>query len=352
MTSRDRILKVFKHQEPDHVPIQDSVWGATIDRWRKEGLPQDVNIDDYFGYEMAFFAADCTPRFPQDVIEENETFIIQRTPYGGIRKNFKDYSTTPEIIDWPIKTKEDWLKIKERLYPDDSRVDWGGLKKWMEYHTGKGRFIVYSGVTGYDLLQNYVKSEDLLVLMITEKEWARDMFMTTAKLVMEMCDIMIKRGYHFDGVLLCNDMGYHKTSLFSPQLYKEEIFPADEMLCDYFHRQGMYVMLHCCGNIKVLIPYLIEAGFDCLQPLEVKAGMDVCELKREYGDKLTLMGGIDVRKMSCEDPAVIEEEIASKFEIVKKGGGYIYHSDHSIPKDVSFEQYKRVIELVKKYGKY
>jgi hypothetical protein len=64
------------------------------------------------------------------------------------------------------------------------------------------------------------------------------------------------------------------------------------------------------------------------------------------------MGGIDVRLMSDPDPTKIEEEIKRKFEVAKKNGGYIYHSDHSVPKDVSFQQYCHVIELVKKYGIY
>jgi uroporphyrinogen decarboxylase len=64
------------------------------------------------------------------------------------------------------------------------------------------------------------------------------------------------------------------------------------------------------------------------------------------------MGGIDVRAMAADDPRVIEEEIRRKFEVAKVGGGYIYHSDHSVPNNVSFEQYKRVMELVRKYGQY
>jgi uroporphyrinogen decarboxylase len=56
--------------------------------------------------------------------------------------------------------------------------------------------------------------------------------------------------------------------------------------------------------------------------------------------------------MSAEDPKIIEEEIKTKVSFAKQGGGYIYHSDHSVPDDVSFEQYKRVIELVHEYGKY
>lgn len=97
---------------------------------------------------------------------------------------------------------------------------------------------------------------------------------------------------------------------------------------------------------------LIEAGFTCLQPLEAKAGMDLVELKREFGDQLAFMGGIDVRAMAHRNPAVIEEEIRTKIPIAKQGGGYIYHSDHSVPDNVSFQQYCRVLELVQQYGKY
>ena len=80
--------------------------------------------------------------------------------------------------------------------------------------------------------------------------------------------------------------------------------------------------------------------------------MDVVELKDLYGDDLSFMGGIDVRVMASPDPADIEEEIRVKIGHAKQGGGYIYHSDHSVPDNVSYEQYCRVIELVHEYGSY
>ena len=76
------------------------------------------------------------------------------------------------------------------------------------------------------------------------------------------------------------------------------------------------------------------------------------ELKRDFGDELAFMGGIDVRAMADPDPSVIENEIKTKIPVAKKDGGYIYHSDHSVPSNVSFQQYHRVIELVTEYGAY
>jgi uroporphyrinogen decarboxylase len=169
---------------------------------------------------------------------------------------------------------------------------------------------------------------------------------------MDMCERMIQGGFVFDGAWLFCDLGYRKGLFFSPRHYEEQLHPVFKKLCNFFHSRGMPVFLHCCGNVKDLIPYFIEEGIDVLQPLEVKAGMDLQELKKKYGDKMTFMGGIDVRLMAMEDPNLIEEEIKNKVSNAKVGGGYIYHSDHSVPKNVSFEQYKRVIQLVLKYGQY
>jgi len=169
---------------------------------------------------------------------------------------------------------------------------------------------------------------------------------------MEMCERMIRGGFRFDAVFLSCDLGYRNGLLFSPKHYEEQLHPVFKDLCRYFHSKNMFVMLHSDGKIKDLIPYFIEEGIDCLEPLEVKAGMDLIQLKEKYGDKICLMGGIDVRLMALDDLRPIEKEIKKKFTIAKEGGGYIYSADHSIPNNVSFQQYKKVIELVKKYGSY
>jgi uroporphyrinogen decarboxylase len=147
-------------------------------------------------------------------------------------------------------------------------------------------------------------------------------------------------------------MGYRNGLLFSPDAYRATHKDADKKVYGFFRDLGMPIILHSCGNVEELIPELIEVGLTCLQPLEVKAGMNLIKLKNEFGDKLAFMGGIDVRAMFNPDSKAIEEEIRTKLEIAKKGGGYIYHSDHSVPTAVSFEQYERVMELVAQYGTY
>jgi uroporphyrinogen decarboxylase len=353
MISRERFRLALQHKEADRIPIHDSPWQATVDRWRSEGLPSGVSPADYFGYELAGFGADTSPRFPVEVLYEDEEYIVERNAYGGVRKNHRDYSTTPMIIDYPCKSRRDWEeKIKPRLVASDYRVDWVSGLQSFHRERSRGRFITYNAAVGYDKVQSYVASVQLLKAIIMEPDWVTDMYWTDAKLVMEMCERMIEGGFKFDGAFLFCDLGYRKGLLFSPKHFEEQLHLVFKELCRFFHSHGMPVILHTCGRVKDLIPYFIEEGIDCIQPLEVKAGMDLIELKGEYGDKIAFMGGIDVRLMAIEDPKPIEKEIKEKITVAKEGGGYIYHSDHSIPKNVSFQQYKRVIELAKKYGQY
>lgn len=352
MDSRERIKTTLAHKEPDRVPIHDSPWGSTIERWKREGLPEGITPFDYFHFEMVGLGCDNTPRFPVKTIEKTDKFIVQTTPQGGISKNFWDYASTPEIIERPIKEKSDWEKMKHRLEPDFTRVDWVTSQNRYDTARSEGKFITFDSAYGYDALQNYVRTEDLLMLMATETEFVKEMIETLGNLTLEMAKMMMSKGFEFDGFFSYNDMGYRNGLLFSPELYKQTHMETDAKIYSFFHKHNMPVLLHSCGCVKELIPTLIDVGLDCLQPLEVKAGMDLVELKQEFGDKLAFMGGIDVKAMANPDPKVIEDEIARKFAVAKKGGGYIYHSDHSVPNNISFAQYKHVMELVKKYGKY
>jgi uroporphyrinogen decarboxylase len=108
--------------------------------------------------------------------------------------------------------------------------------------------------------------------------------------------------------------------------------------------------MHSCGNIMALADDLVEIGLDGLNPLEIKAGMDPLALKAKYGEKLVLEGGIDVRNWNA--PGRAEAELREKLPALKKNGGYIFHSDHSIPETVSLKEYQYVLELAKKLGTY
>ena len=112
----------------------------------------------------------------------------------------------------------------------------------------------------------------------------------------------------------------------------------------------MRTEIHSCGDINPFVPELVEIGLDALNPLEVKAGMDPVRIKRTYGRDLALRGGFDVRNWT--DPDKIEAEIRTLLPVMMASGGYVFASDHSIAEDVSVEDYRRIVRLVKDVGTY
>ncbi len=352
MTGRERVLAALNHREADRIPIHDSPWATTIARWRQEGLPPNVSPAQYFGYELSGVGADLSLGMEPKVVEETDEYTIAWNSNGALRKNFKHSTSTPECIDFTIKSADDWFAWKEQLSVGRDRINWEGGLRAMRAAREQGLWFPYRAATGYDKTQGVIGSERLLMAMAQEPEWIADIFMTWSDMIVESAQMMIDGGFEFDGAFFYDDMGYRNGPLFSPQMYRDLCQPAHAKICDFFHRYGLKVILHSCGNVAALIPDLIDAGFDCLEPLEVKAGMDLVALKERYGDRLAFMGGIDVRAMADDDPRVIEEEIATKIGLAKRGGGYIYHSDHSVPDNVSFERYEYVMELVRKHGQY
>jgi uroporphyrinogen decarboxylase len=167
--------------------------------------------------------------------------------------------------------------------------------------------------------------------------------------VTEIYEGFLEKGLTFDAAALADDLGYQASPLISPELYREVVMPHHKMLCDYFADRGLATMFHSDGNIAPLIPSFLEAGFRSLNPLEVKAGLDLRPLKKQYGDRLVLYGNIDVRKLSGS-LEMIEEEILPKLQAVGDSGGYIFHSDHSVPNNVSLKNYRHALSLVRDYA--
>lgn len=353
MTPRERCLAALNHEEADRIPISDTPWPTTVERWHREGLPADQSPFDYFGYERVAQGADIGFQFPAQTLEETETYRIVVDSNGATTKVFKHHESVPQTLAFTIDSREVWEQHKARLVWNESRVDWErGLaanRAWRE----RGLFVTYQqGCFGYDLVQRFAGAPRVLEAMVEDPAWVKEMFDALADLLIAAVEEMLHRGFQFDGAFLADDMGYRNGPFFSPAAYRELELPSQKRLCDFFHGHGVPVILHTDGDVRQLLPGLLEAGFDCLQPLEVKAGMDLVALKRDYGDRLAFMGGIDVRAMAHPDPGVIEREISTKIPVAKQGGGYLFHADHSVPDNVSFEQYRRTMELVGQYGRF
>ena len=99
LTEKERILRTYRHQEVDRIPMLDKPWAGTLRRWRNEGLPASVAWEDHFGYDRWIrICPDNSPRFPKKIIEENERYVIETTEWGGTQKTFRELDSTPEVL--------------------------------------------------------------------------------------------------------------------------------------------------------------------------------------------------------------------------------------------------------------
>jgi len=114
----------------------------------------------------------------------------------------------------------------------------------------------------------------------------------------------------------------------------------------------MKFIYHTDGDVNGVIDLYIAAGFDCLQPLECKAGMDIRRLAPRYGDRLSFFGNVDVMELLTNNRTRIEAEVKAKLAAGMATKGYIYHSDHSVPPQVSWSTYQFIISLLDQYGQY
>lgn len=351
MTSRERIKIVLSGGIPDRVPFHDSYWATTTQRWHKEGLPTNISPDEYFGCEIARIGGDYSLQLPYKLVEESERYRVYTDSNGATRRDLNTPDGwTPQWLDFSIKSRDDWYRLKDHAVYNQSRIS-KNIADVCKNEQEKGRFVTYSVHGCFHATWNKIGMENLLIWMLEDPDLMADMFAVHTQLAIDLYDGIKSMGVEHDGAWVSDDLGYRNAPLISPKLYNELVMPYHKQLCDHFAKDGLKTILHSDGDVRTLIPGFLTAGFAALHPLEVKAGIDVRELKPKYGDKLVLFGNIDVRKLSSTKEE-IEEEIRSKFEVAKKGGGYMYHSDHSVPSNVSYQNYCFAVDTIKKYGKY
>ena len=138
----------------------------------------------------------------------------------------------------------------------------------------------------------------------------------------------------------------------SPAMYMDIIWPSHKRTFDYAHSIGCPVVVHSCGYVETLVPGLVEAGMDCLQAIEVKAGMDLLKLKRDYGDRISLRGGLDIRTLESNDLDAVDAMLKAHIPEAMAGGGYILHTDHSVSTRVNYETYQYFVKRGLEIGTY
>ena len=353
----ERISRQLKHLPVDRIAVSEEFWNHTLRHWTEQGFfPAGASAAEHFNHDLDkfwTFNLKIDPRMADRLIDEDADTRTFLDGNGAKLRRHKAHDSTPEHLGYAIAERGDWEeKARPFLTVDPVRIDFAGYRARRRACAEQGRFFCWSGVNVFEANHPITGHENLLMGMALDPEWVREMADHYAELQIGLFEILFEREGVPDGIWFYDDLGFRGRPFMSPEMFRELLMPAYRRLIDFAHGRGLPVILHSCGFVEPLLPLLIESGIDCLQAMEVKAGMDLLRIYRAYGEKIALMGGLDVRPVASNDREGIRRELEAKIPVVKGRNGFILHTDHSIPESTEYETYRYFLECGLELGRY
>jgi uroporphyrinogen decarboxylase len=356
MTSQERVNAMMERRDHDRVPRHDTFWAETVARWKDEGLiGNGATVLELLGSDFRGLQWLWPQAFPGQSVtisEDAETRTF-RDGHGKTVRYWKNKAGTPEHVGFDCDSRERWETIyKPALCSTGLQIDPAAVVRAYRQGREQSKWCHLTGVEVFEQTRALMGDEITAMALIEDPEWVMDVAETFIDQLLMNFDALMATGIQPDGLWIYGDMAYNRATFCSPAMYKEMLWPQHKRLVEWAHAHRMKFIYHTDGNVNQVMDLWVEAGFDCFQPIEAKADMDVRDLAPKYGDKLSFFGNIDVMVMGTNDLDKIEEEIKTKFAAGMANKGYAYHSDHSVPPQVSWDTYQHIIRLVEKYGNY
>lgn len=360
MKPRDVVRAIFDRQIPERMGLNESFWPETLsERWPEQGYPRGADPAEEFHYDIRGVGGwfDSTPfRGVWDVLEETEEWRVVRDGRGATLKFWKHKSGTPEHIEFECSTPQVWYaKYREPLLATerDRLGDVEGMRASIAERRSQGLYACFSNLFVFELMRATIGDQNFLPAMLEEPSWIEDFCRVNTDFLIRHYEILFLEAGLPDGFFLYEDLGYSNGPFCSPSVLRELWLPHAKRFVGFLKDHGLQVMMHSCGDVRMLVPLIVEAGVDVLQPLEVKAGCDVLQLGEAFAGRLSFMGNIDVRALSTGEESKVREEIVGKLTAIRQRRiPYVFHSDHSIPPDVPLKTYRLALDLFWEHCRY
>lgn len=389
MNSRERLLKTLSHQEPDRVPYD--LAGTTVTSITKNAYKMAMN---YKGLSPKYQALEIDP-ISQIVqpIEENLVLLKSDTRRIGAER-IPDYQQN-KLMNGKIETVTDFYgcnwewDIDKDLYFNQITHP---LEKYDTLSEGihslyRPKWDNYLEILHRDLsvqiktIEGYCCVADRHSAGLTEnslrirgyEKWYMDTVMDTQG-VEALLDIIledkirywdaliewaIQNGHQdkIDVVSECDDLGSQSTTIIDPDILRQMVIPRFKKLFGHLKKRlpGVKIFMHSCGAIREILPDLIDAGLDILNPVQYTArGMELTGLKKDFGRDLVFWGGgIDTQTvLNNGSPQEVRDEVKRVLDIMAPGGGFVFAPVHNIQDDVSPDNFWTMWETLQEYGKY
>lgn len=357
-----RLRKSLSCEEPDRVPLFDLFWKEFIDIWQKEKQHEDIY--EYYDMDLKLVVPNMDPKIKSfELLEKGDDYIIFRSGYGCILKK-ADYSPMPGYIDYSVEDADQYKDFTfddpkdERRYNEPSAnilssagdIEVPAFSAQLE--STRCRFPTMGLVLeGQELLTRIRGMEGLFIDLMLEGDKVKAFLDRLLEFELQIGLTEIAMGVDF--MYIGGDVAYDKGMFYSPDVWRTFFKPFLKTLCFELRsvKPDIKFIYHNCGNASAIFDELIDCGIDAIQPLEVKAGLDVVELKRKYGKRVAFVGNIDAQSVLPGSREGIKRALLRNLNAAK-GGGYIPMSDHSVPNTVSVSNYDYYISLLKEYGTY
>ncbi|MEM2239555.1 MAG: uroporphyrinogen decarboxylase family protein [Candidatus Bathyarchaeia archaeon] len=348
---RERFRRYMSFKDVDRPPFYEFLgfWTETVNRWRGEGLPSGVDVYDYFDFdkrEMVPIDYGPIPRFVPKTLKENHKYRIEVNDMGIKMKVLKISTSMPTFLDFPVKSRSDWEKMKERYDPRDLRrypKTWS--RELIEYYEETDRVIGLSMPGFFGEARYLMGLERLLLSFYRDPGLIHEIMDFWADFLIEASRGVVE-SVRLDYVSIWEDMCYNRGPLISPKLFEEFMLPNYKRLTGFLRSKGVeIIMVDTDGNHEAINDLFLDGGVNCLYPLEVAAGMDVVKLREKYGERLLLIGNIDKRAIAAGGQT-LRKEVERKVKLTEEGG-YIVSVDHAVSADVPFKNYVAYVNIIK-----
>ncbi len=344
MTSLERVMAAFRREVPDRVPMFE----AMIDPHVVDGILPGGSYADLVDLLDIDCAVTPTPSrmYNLELVREDDGARIYRSEWGELRAATGEMVTIP--IEYPIKTRADWEAYEIPDYARAGRLDnLGGLVARF-----KGRRAIGCHLHDSFTYPSYLFGmSELFMNIVAEPEWTKEVIAACTAHCVGLTELAVKAGADF--IMFGDDVGGSTGPMMSPRHYEEFFLPGLAAVTARAHELGAKVLKHTDGNVTKLLPMFVEIGIDAFHPSDPSSGMDIVEVKRAFGDRLTVCGGVDTgAPLSDWSVPELVAEVRKRIRELAPGGGWMIASSNSIHSGVRPENFQAQELTTRVFGTY